>query len=253
MCALCEHEADDVLLLQCSHVICLPCGSYQMQQQATSRPLSVPNSIFCPLCDTETLLTDKTAATIIRAPPKRVQPRERRTKLQPAAATFPAAAAASGEAPAAKQTLMPQGPPSPQPYPPKGTPLTQQALATAEAITPRDLLGPPYADASHEEWPFLCSLCERLSASLYCRDCVRAYCSACAVEAHAPEGEISVLFSVSFISLSLSLSVSFCLSVCCGLFPCLFLSLSVPRCLLGDASLSFLSLSVSVGLFSLQP
>ncbi|KAL8269444.1 hypothetical protein Esti_006634 [Eimeria stiedai] len=171
-CCSCSHEAADYLLLRCAHILCLPCGSLCMQQQAAALPTSLPFSLLCPLCSMETVLSDNVASTIIREPPWRVTPRERGHTTQ-AAATAATAAAADP-----LQQQQQQGP--------------SAAAASAGAKAAGGGGGEGRRDSangvrlSHAEWPLLCSFCEASSASVFCRDCIRAYCQACAIKAHTP-------------------------------------------------------------------
>lgn len=192
-CSLCQNEAEDLLLMQCPHLLCLPCGCRQMHFQLSSDPLALPNVLCCPICQRATSLSEQTAATLIRVIPKEVQLRDGRSLSQAAGARAAAegtAAAAEETAVAAEETARQEQRQQPQQLR-RGVSLSAQSVAAAQAakgrLHPRQLLAPPYADAPHLEWPFLCSLCEKLSASVYCRNCVRAFCRDCAVQAHAPE------------------------------------------------------------------
>ncbi|KAL8428504.1 hypothetical protein ACSSS7_007169 [Eimeria intestinalis] len=168
-CCSCSHEAADYLLLRCAHVLCLPCGSRCMQQQAAALPTSLPSCLLCPLCNTETLLSDNVATTIIREPPRRVAPRERGHTIQ-------AGATAAAADPLQQQQQQQQGP------------SVAAAAAAAGAKAAGGGVSPLFeAKLSHGEWPLLCSFCENSTASVFCRDCIRAYCQACAVKAHTPE------------------------------------------------------------------
>ncbi|OEH74502.1 b-box zinc finger protein [Cyclospora cayetanensis] len=195
-CCCCSHGAADLLLLQCSHLLCLPCGSRELQHQAATDPAAGLGIIICPLCNTNTLLSSKAAATLIRARPKRIHPRERGNAIDANAEWAASEApepADTQEVTQDKEVTRVSRDEVPRWASPTAS--TLAAVAQRGSVSPRDLLTPPYLDASHIEWPLLCSSCEEKSASVYCRDCVRAFCRACAVEAHAPQGVVEWSFA----------------------------------------------------------
>ncbi|KAL8442393.1 hypothetical protein Emed_007305 [Eimeria media] len=179
-CCCCSHEAADYLLLRCAHILCLPCGSRCMQQQAAALPTSLPSCLLCPLCNTETVLSDNVATTIIREPPRRVAPRERGHTIQ----AGPTATAAVADALEQQQQQQHQAPPA------AAARAKARGVGGGEGQPDLRVVSPQSGGVklSHIEWPLLCSLCESSSASVFCRDCIRAYCQACAVKAHTPTG-----------------------------------------------------------------
>ncbi|CDI84390.1 B-box zinc finger protein, putative [Eimeria acervulina] len=167
ICCRCGVDAPDLLLLQCQHLLCLPCAAAQLLLQSQQNPLSPYNCLLCPCCSKETLLSDKATATLVRQQPHAPRHQTRQQASATATAEAAAAAAAAGAAAVAGGLRGPSGG--------KEEVLLPAAAAAADA-------------AADTEWQFICCTCEKRISVVFCRDCAANFCKDCAVETHAPRG-----------------------------------------------------------------
>lgn len=215
VCAECSLDgAEDVLLLNCRHLLCLGCAAKVSLREAREEAASLPGVLKCPKCQQKTALQEDALEILCGIYPNEALAEKRRSNFEAALAD---AAGLSDSDPTCVQTLLErlsgvrrgkavsalddrpslqprrESPEKPREKRGDRAAPTQEVLAllaeTEKPLLPLSLLSPPYRDArpARQSGAFVCSVCTTREGALFCRKCIRAFCEECAVETHLPK------------------------------------------------------------------